>query len=394
MKKRLLCLVLAIIMLCTSCGDTKDEKKKTADLQAEIQEVLENASYDNLEILFDEIENYDGQELKIANIRVKYPDENLTYAESMKLYVEEVFPSLFDVEEIDINLVYDADTRLDAGENRVWTFEKNYKEILSTLNSYKQVPRLVYEDVENWREITYTGNWLSGVYITNGVLGSYAKSMSPFSAYRMIEVEKTYDCRFDDLSDSYMLMDGEKTVAEAKAEIEAYLDEHYPITGEKNGISNEVHQISVGKISGTEYYAFKAYRTLSYNGIPFREMPSTQDINIEKEMGFMAECALCESEKVDVTIGLINVFSEPKVERVIEDVVSFEEVMDRVAYYLAGETKFQLLYGGIEHRVFVTGDIDYQLVPAWVFIAKNPNDDTMIKIYVDIETGETTHFGY
>ena len=382
------------MMLCTSCGDTKDEKSKAVDLQKEINEVLENASYDNLEILFDEIENYDGQELRIANFRVRYPDENLTYAETVELYVEKVFPSLFDVEEIDINLVYDADTRLETGENRVWTFKKDYKDILSTLNSYKQVPRLVYEDVENWREITYTGNWLSGVYITNGVLGSYAKSMSPFSAYRMIEVEKNYDCRFDDLSDSYMLMDGEKTVAEAKAEIEAYLDEHYPITGEKNGISNEVHQISVGKIAGTEYYAFKAYRTLSYNGIPFREMPSTQDINIEKEMGFMAECALCESEKVDVTIGLINVFSEPKVERVIEDVVSFEEVMDRVAYYLAGETKFQLLYGGIEHRVFVTGDIDYQLVPAWVFIAKNPNDDTMIKIYVDIETGEIKHFGY
>jgi len=81
------------------------------------------------------------------------------------------------------------------------------------------------------------------------------------------------------------------------------------------------------------------------------------------------------------------------VERVISRVIPFQEVMDRVAYYLTGETKFQLLDGSLEYRMFVK-DKGYQLVPYWCFIAKNPNDDSMIKIYVDMETGETVHFAY
>ena len=394
MKKKIWYLFLAIVLLCTACGNEEEDKSKPEDLQAEIEDVLANAAYDNLEICFDDIANYEGQVMEIANISVQYPDENLSYEETMKLYVEEVIPSLFDMEEIDKSLIYDADTKIEVGENRIWSFEKDYEKIMATIDSYNAVPRLIYEDVENWREITYTGNWLSGVYISQGILGSYAESMSPFSAYRMVEEGILYDCRFDDLSTSYTLLDGEKSLADAKEEIEDYLDAHYPVTGIENGIQNEVYQIEAGKITGTDYYAFKVYRTLSYNGIPFREMPSSQDVNISEELCFMAEGAMCESDKMDVTIGLINVFSEPEVERIIEEYVPFQEVMDGVAYYLTGETKFQLLYGGLEYRVYKTGDIDYQLVPYWCFIAKNPNDDSMIKIYVDMETGEIEHYGY
>ena len=399
MSKRLMFVLLMVIMLCTACQspeqevDETEEVGKSIDLRQEISTVLENAAYENLDIQFDEMKYYGGQDLVVANIREVYPDENLTYEEAMQLYVDKVFPSLLDMEEIDKSLVFDIDTRTGEDEFGGWYLEKGYEDIMATLDSYESVPRLVYEDKENWRELNYTANWFGGVYITNGVLGNYAKKMSAFGAYDVIEKEKTYDCRFDDLSDTYMLMDGEKSVAEAKEEMEAYLDARYPITGE-NGIFNEVYQISVGKIRGTEYYAFTAYRTFSYNGIPFREMPDDQGIGLMIENAVMAECALCESDKVDVTIGPINVYSEPKVERVISEVIPFQEVMDRVAYYLTGETKFQLIYGGVEYRMFITGAHKKQLVPQWVFLAKNPNDDKIIKMYVDMETGEITHSGY
>ena len=392
MKKRLLCLFVSIIMLCTACADTDDTLVDVADLRVEIEEVLEAASYENLEIFFDDIDNYEGQELIIANTCKQSPSKDLSYEEAVIQYVTETFPRLLDIEKVDTSLIYDINTRSEDGEYRIRTYEKDYEDILATIGEYDSVPSLVYADNENWTELYYTGDWLSGVYLTHGKLGSLSPSMSAFGAYGVIEDVKTYDCRYDELSDSYMLMDGEKSVLEAKEEVEAYLDARYPLTGEENGISNEVYQITAGKISDTGYYGYKVCRTLKYNGIPIREMPSTSMIP-ENEFAFMAEGAMCESDKLDVTIGLINCYAKPEVERVISRVISFQEVMDRVAYYLTGETQFQLLDGSLEYRMFVKGE-GYQLVPYWCFIAKNPNDDSMIKIYVDMETGETVHFTY
>lgn len=392
MKKRLLCLAFVIIMLCTACGDTEDEIIETIDLQPEIEEVLGNASYNNLEILFDDIEHYEGQELVIANTRFQSPSEGLSKKEAVKLYADEIFPRLLDLETIDKNLVYDLDTRSEGEEYRIRTYEKDYEDILNTIDEYDYVPNLVYANNSTWTELYYSGDWRAGVYLTHGKLGCLCPSMSAFGAYGVIEDEKTYDCRMDDLSDSYLLMDGEKTVEEAKKEIEQYLNAHYPLTGEDNDIDNSIYKIIVGKISGTEYYAFKVCRTLSYNDIPIREMPTNHSIP-EEEFAFMGEGAMCESNKLDVTIGLINCYAKPEVERVITKVIPFQEVMERVAYYLTGETKFQLLDGSLEYRMFVKEE-GYQMVPYWCFIAKNPNDDSMIKIYVDMETGETEHFTY
>lgn len=379
-------------MLYTACGNNDDSLVDVASLRAEIGEVLETASYQNLEILFDDIDNYEGQELVIANTCLKCPSDGLSYEESVKRYANEIFPRLLDIEKVDTNNVYDINTRSEDGEYRFRTYGKDYDDVIGTIGEYDAVPSLVYADNENWTELYYMGDWLSGVYLTKGILSSYAKSLSTFSAVGIIKEEKVYDCRWDNLSDTYYLMDGEKSVLEAKEEIEKYLNDRYPLLQEDNDIDNVVYKVTVGKIANTDYYAYRVYRTLSYNEIPIREMPSTSMIP-ENEFAFMAEGAMCESNKLDVTIGLINCYAKPEVERVISRVIPFQEVMDRVAYYLTGETKFQLLDGSLEYRMFVKGE-GYQLVPYWCFIAKNPNDDSMIKIYVDMETGETVHFTY
>lgn len=391
MKKKIICgIMVAMMLCCTACGT--QTKMSTGNLQEEISTVLQNVSYDNLEILFDSIQHYDGQELVVSTIQRYDLYGDSSYEEMMELYLNDVFPRLMDTSEVDKSLLFDADSFLKMEDNGVSVYQKNYDDVLHSLDEYTSVPRLVYEDGENLIEVSYTADWVGGVYISLGKLGRYANSISPFSACDVIQVEKTYDCRYDDLSDSYLLMDGEKTVAEAKEEMENYLNEHYPIGGRKNGINNEIYKISVGKIAGTDYYAFTAYRTLSYNGIPFREMSPTTNVG-KDEFAFMGECALCESDKVDVTVGIINLFTEPEHVRTIEEYVSFQEVMDRVAYFLTGETKFQLVYGGLEYRL-MNEDNGHQMIPYWAFIAKNPNDDSMIKIYVDIETGETTHCNY
>lgn len=392
MKRRLIGLFVILLLSCTACG--KEDTTQAGDLQSQVQEVMDDISYDNLEILFDEIDGLEGQEIVVANARFQSPAEGLSKEEAVKLYATEIFPRLLDMETIDTKLIYDLTTSVDEQETqyRVRTYEKDYEDILASIETYEEMPFLVYANNDTWTELYYMGDWFSGVYITQGKLGSLRPSMSAFGAYRVIEDVKEYDCRLDDLSDSYMLMDGEKTVAEAKKEIEEYLDAHYPLTGEDNGIQNDVYKIFAGKVSGTEYYAFRAHRTLSYNGIPFRETPTNHN-DLGSEFFFMGENAMCESNKLDVTIGLINCYAKPEIERVITEFVPFQDVMDSVAHYLTGATKFQLIRGCLEYRVFEQEE-GKRLVPYWCFVAKNPNDDSMLKIYVDMETGEIESWEY
>ena len=390
MKKKIICILMATVMLCTACKETETGKGNTKDLRPEITEVLQNASYDNLEILFDEMGYYEGQDLVTAEVESFYIDEEYSKQELMELYANVVFPSLLDVEEIDRGKLYDLETKVSDEETDEYYYSKNYEEIMSSLGTYEETPNIVYYNPETYTKIYYSRNWRSGVYSSQGVLGTYAASNSPFGAYGVIEEGKEYDCRLDDLSDTYMLMDGEKSLSEAKEEIEDYLDEHYPITGKDNGFKNEVYNLEAGKITGTDYYAFKFYRTLSYDGIPIRGIDTFQDDVPNNEFVFAGEGAMCESNKLDVTIGIVNTYEAPKNERVIKECIPFSDIMDTLAAYLTGESKFRLLYGGIEYRMFYIDEKSciYEMIPYWYFIAQNPNDDTMLKLYVNVENGE------
>lgn len=389
-KKRLYMLLLVMTLLCTSCQPPEEEKQKL-NSKEEIKIVLETVEYKNLDILFDEIKYYDEQNLEVVKIEWYNENEHRTPQETIELYADVVFPALMDAEVLDKAYLWDLGSVVHEGDTKY--YEVSYQQMLDTIETYEKFPDLIYANDDEKTRIYSSNNWFSGVYISQGVLGQYAEKNSPFSALNMIEEEKTYDTRYDDLSDSYMLMDGEKTVAQAKDEIEAYFNAHYPIAGRENGIENMVHSISVGKIVGTDYYAFSADRTFSYNGIPFSEMPPGNDMR--EYFAIIAECAMCESNKVDVTIGLINGYTEPEVVRAIESPISFQEVMDRVAYYLTEETKFELIYGGLEYRMMDReGNDSYELTPAWCFFARNPNDSKMLKLYVDMETGETTSYYY
>lgn len=387
MKKKIICALLAGVMLLgTAC---QSDDKPNDDLQKEIATVLQGASYDNLEILFEDINFYDGQELVEATIDWYNDIEYTISKETMELYAEVVFPDLMGVDELDKNFIWDLESKSEDGES----YTKNYEQVLATIDEYDTLPCLVYKDVNNCASIYAPMNWYSGVYSSQGVIGKIANSTSAFAPKRIVVDEKMYDCRLDDLSDSYVLMDGEKTVAQAKAEMEAYFNEHYPIADRDNGITHEIYQIAVGKIEGTEYYAFHGYRTFVYKGIPFTEARSNNGLG--KYFVVMGESYMCESNKVDVTMGVVNGYTEPEVTRTLEELLSFQEVLDRVAYYLTGETKFQLVYGGLEYRLVMNSD-DYVKVmtPSWVFVAKNPNDEKAIKIYVDMETGEIHSSSY
>ena len=368
MEKRMVCMLLAVAMLCTACRNI-EEKTNAADLEAEIKEVLENASYENLEILFDEMGYYEGQDLVIATTKQSILGEGMDYKALAEMYVKEIFPSLMDVDEIDTQYVYDLDSDILDETTLQRTYTKNYDAMIASLDEYESMPEFIYYNPDAYVKLFGSYNWISGAYLSQGVLGTIADAASAFGAAGIVEEGKTYECRYDDLSDSYPLMDGEKTVAEAKEEMESYLNAHYPLSGEDNDIKNEIFQIKAGKISGTDYYAFCAYRTISYNGIPVREMPQNQKYD-ENEFVFMGECVLCESNKLDVTIGIINTYAKPEIVRTIDEVIPFAKVMENIADYLTWDTKFQLLYGGMEYRMFYTDDVNLKMIPYWTFIAK------------------------
>ena len=376
MKKKFVCLLMTVMLLVmTACSSPSPDG--VLDLQEEILQVLANAQYENLEILFDEISYYEGQALEVCTIGW-YPNEGYPQSrETMELYAEVVFPELMDVERLDTNYITEHEGA-------------SYESVLENIDTYEEIPLLIYENEADCSFIYGPTNWRSGAYISQGVIGKYADSTSAFAAKNIVVDEKIYDCRLDDLSDSYILMDGEKTVAEAKAELEAYFDEHYPFADRENGIKHDIWQIAVGKIEGIDHYVYHAYRTFVYNGIPFTEARTN---NVGRYLEIMGESYMCESNKVDVTIGLVNGYTQPQLVRTIDKLLSFQEVLDAVAQYLTGETRFQLLYGGLEYRLLMD-DAVYQMIPTWVFIAKNPNDDKLLKLYVDMETGEMTSFQY
>lgn len=391
MRQKLSLTLLVIMIFCTACGDSGGDSDIPTTLTVEeVQTALEKKSYENMDILFNDMDNFTGQPLIEAYTETYdfAKHGGLSMREILDVYVEDIYPSLLGGEPLDRSILYDQKSRTDS-VNGEPCYTKNYSQILATIDEYTIFPDLAYWDKKYNRKLNFYADG-SSVEISCGGLGSYAGTPSPWMALGQIEEGKSYDCRTDDLSDSYMLPDGEKTVAEAKAEMEQYLDEHYPLGREKNGINNEITTITAGKIRGTEYFAFCAERTFSYNGIPFRQDDGG---SMEKEFLIIAECAMCETGKVDVTTVIINFFTEPEVRRAIKEYIPFAEVLERVSYYLTGETRFQLIYGGMEYRLFYEDD-GYQMIPYWMFIAKDPNDDSMIKIYVDIETGEVEHMDY
>lgn len=230
--------------------------------------------------------------------------------------------------------------------------------------------------------------------ISLGKLGRFFDRNSAF-VYGNCELVKTYNCYLDDLSDSYMLMDGtQKTVAEGKAEIEAYLDAHYPLVGGENEVRNEVYEIQIRKVPNTEYYIFDAGRTFSYEGIRVKELT---DVSIEGEVGVMAEAILCESNKVDITVGLVNCFDKGSVVKVYEEYLPFAEVMEIVSFYMTDSTIFHVRDIAIEYCMFgevIEEKVYYNWVPYWSFLIENPNNDSYIRVYVNMETGEAQSFQY
>ena len=99
MKKKILCgILVGTTIPCTACQSPNPDKAMS--LQEEIPEVLANAEYENLEILFDEMEYYEGQELAIAHMERYDLYANFTYKELMEYYANEVFPRLLDVDNL------------------------------------------------------------------------------------------------------------------------------------------------------------------------------------------------------------------------------------------------------------------------------------------------------
>ena len=267
------------------------------------------------------------------------------------------------------------------------TYQYDYDYIYDHFEEFDDAVVISYYDFANYQQM-YTAPEGLCVYINQGVLGKLLGSHSMF-ATQGEEIVKEYNCYLDDLSDSYMLLDGEKTVAQAKQEMEAYLDAHYPLFSTDTGIKNLIHSITVHRIPDTEQYFFHAVRTLSYNGIPVRLQ---EDTNMRAdEIGVMGEADICESNKVDVTLGFVDGFSTPTVIKSYEEIIPFTEIMDRVAYYLTDDTKFDITRIGLEYRMFMETKEDatyYNWIPYWSVWAENPNDDSTIVMYVDIETGE------
>ena len=386
-KMKYIIALIVLALLFTGCSKEDEEKKGSfAELKEEVNEVFQLAKdgkYENLNILCDEVILPESDELKVMRFPVYTFTKEMTLKEKLEFYQNVVYPKILDIDKVDEkNIVdmysYDFDTK---------TFSRDYAYMMEHLDELEDSALVGYSTNEEYKCVETIPEGVC-FNLSLGVIGEIMKDALPFGAGYFEEV-KTYDCDRDDLSDSYLLMDGtKKTVADAKLEIETYLNAHYPIVGEDNGIRNEVFEITVRKIPDSEYHIFDAKRTFSYEGICTREYAKNR---LQNEYTVMGQAFLCESGKVDLLFGFVNCFDNGSVSKVYEEYLPFEEVMARLSYYMTDETVFDVEHIGMEYRMF-TETVDnktyYNWIPYWMFRVKNPNDDSLISVYINIETGE------
>lgn len=396
MKKTIYVLSMIMVLLfCTSCGKEEEEKKFSfAELKAEINAELEeakNGKYENLNIVCEEVRLPESEQLKEMRFLAGSVIDDMSFKEKLEFYRDVVYTKVLDIEAVDTSCLLIEMINLNGGgrEKLDYSYALEHAEEIEDITNVRISIR--YKDYEAYHSAESTPEGVC-FNLSQGKLGKLNGSTSPFSAcdYELVNV---YNCYLDDLSDSYPLMDGtQKTVAEAKAEIEGYLDAHYPVVGDDNDIRNEVYEIKVGKISNTEYYVFDAYRTFSYEGIRVKEVTGKE---LENETGVMGQAFLCESNKVDILLGLVNCFDKGSVTKEYNEYLPFADVMDIVSSYLTGKTVFDIRDIGLEYRMFtevIEEKTYYKWVPYWVFIAENPNDNSSIRVYINIETGEAESY--
>ena len=386
-KKKCLLIVITLLFLLAGCSNEEENKthsfqKMKGEVNEEFQ-LAKDGKYDNLNILCDEVLLPQTDELKVMRFPVYTFTKEMTLKEKIEFYQNVVFPKVLDVDSVEAEYIvdkwsYDFDTK---------TFSRDYAYMIEHLDELEDSALVGYDSNEDYNSVETIPEGVC-FNLALGAMGKLMKDNDPFIALYYEKV-KTYDCDRDDLSDSYLLMDGtKKTVADAKLEIETYLNAHYPIVGEDNGIRNEVYEITVRKIPDTEYHIFDAERTFSFEGICTREYTMNR---LENENVVMGQAFLCESDKVDLLLGFVNCFDKGTVSKVYEEYIPFEEVMARLSYYMTDETVFDVEHIGMEYRMF-TETVDnktyYNWIPYWLFRVKNPNDDSLISVYINVETGE------
>ncbi|MBR4027564.1 MAG: hypothetical protein IKJ01_08450 [Lachnospiraceae bacterium] len=402
MKKSSYIVVLIFVLcFCIGCSNQEEKEQKNTEevgkqtfqtLKQEIDIELEEAKegkYSNLKVTCADIRLPENESIQSISFPVYTFTKKMNLEGKINFYKDVILPKLYDGETIDSNQIIDVNSRDHQKEEEYYAYDYHY--MLEHLEELEETARVGYYNKENYQFMETAPEGVC-INISQGVIGALDNDSSPFATIGFEEV-KTYNCYLDDLSDSYLVIDGQKTVAEAKEEIETYLNNLYPLVGEKNGIENEVYEIIVMKIPNTEYHVFNAVRTLSYNGIRVKEECDTR---LESEVGVMGQAILCESNKVDITLGFVNCFEQGSVIKDYKEILPFSEVMERLSYYLTGDTTFNIGYIGLEYRMFteVVDEVTYyNWIPYWSFLAENPNDDSVIRIYMDMETGDMQSYG-
>lgn len=388
MKKGILIYILIFLTIfITGCGKENEEKQVSfVELKVEVGEELElakNGKYENLTIVCDEIQLPKTEQLKEMKFPVYNFTKGMSLSDKLEFYRDIVFPKVMDMDSVEEKHIVD----MYSYDVNTGKYGYDYEYMMKHANEMADSVLVGYGANEDYKSVETVPEGVC-FNLSLGTIGKLMKDDSAFVAMGFEEV-KSYNCDMDDLSDAYLIMDGtQKTVSEAKIEIENYLNAHYPIIGDDNGIRNEVYEITVRKIPDTEYHVFDARRTFSYEGIRTKERTNTK---LENEVGVMGQAFLCESGKVDLLLGFVNCFDKGTVSKVYEEFLPFEEVMSRLSYYMTNETVFDVEHITMEYRMF-TETVDnktyYNWIPYWSFLVENPNDNSVIRVYINIENGE------
>ena len=400
MKKRLIALGLALgVMLNTFSGCADEEGEITSKSIDKIQEDIDkefeeakNGKYENLVFECDGVDLPEVESLSI--LKTKYmsmlDDTSVETAIESSLSVVAKLMDV-DVEKVNKEYLYDSSYGgIDLDKEP--PCERNYNDMMTLIDEYTECPHFYYYDKSTYQEMELMDQNAT-VHMSHGVISSYLGKYVFWNVAEHLEHVRSYNCTRDVMDDTYKLIDGEISVAEAKKQMEAYLDEHFPVGGEDTGIKNEIYYIDVYKVPDKDIYFMNGARTFSYAGVPFKAVGNGTVGNAcaAGEYGVMGECWMAEQGKLDIVMGMANVLEKPETVQELEEIIAFDEVLSKVSVYMSGKTDFVISKVGIEYRMFIneeenSGEIIVK--PYWAFYTTNKADKKYIKVYVDVQTGK------
>lgn len=237
-----------------------------------------------------------------------------------------------------------------------------------------------------------------GIYsMSDGTITSFLgeDSLAALDALGMNEEQIVAEGTFDEMaSQSYELLSGEISVREAADMVEKYFEAGTPFPL-ANDVGIDIPYVSVFSLGDKYGYAFQMRRT--YHNIPFaytfggaRTRKSAQAVCEDHKTAYVVNGEMVSAYTGHNEAQPFSVLVEER------DILSLKDAMELLDSKLAKELQVQIENVGLDYcKVSLDEEEGIEVVyPCWELDGLSQNNDSHIRIYMDVLTGDIHLYTY